>query len=172
MNVVTTGGKFSAKVTFYQQGKQYIRLLQSDCFSKFNPGVEFSADNKASSNSEWTEKGGANEVVPFEIPLKNFLNHIADDNGQVDVCIQLETDNTLTNIQYEVKLDFTHETAAFDVDVKQPDAVVAGVTVDTKLTAWVCAGDDESPNIANNIDTIQVPGKIYICIGEKQFQAH
>ena len=163
-NVATTGGKFSADVTFYQQGNQYIRILKNDCKTKFTPGVEFSADSKASSKSEWAETGGANDVVPFEIPLKNFLNHIADDNRQVDICIQLETDNTLTNIQYEVKLDLTHETAAFSVDVKQPDAVVAGVTVNTQLTAWVCAGDDASPVLANKIDELEVPGKIYICI--------
>ena len=63
-----------------------------------------------------------------------------------------------------MKLDLTHETAAFSVDVKQPDAVVAGVTVTTQLTAWVCAGDDASPVLANKIDELEVPGKIYICI--------
>lgn len=85
----------------------------------------------------------------------------------MDICIQLESDNTYSNTRVTIKLDLT-SSAGVSVEAEQPDAVdLNDVTVETTVDAWVCAGDDADPKIPDNeIETLEVPGKIYVCIRE------
>ena len=162
----TADGIISATAEFYQDGNRYIRVFQNDCVSKFNPGVEFSiVDGGSSEGSEWYGTGTTSDPVNFEIPTANLHEHLNDvDGGEVDVCIQLETTNTLSNIQIKVLLDLTGATTAFTVGVKQPDAINTSVSIETDVVAWVCDGSDANPDTTNRIQTLEVPGKIYVCI--------
>ena len=129
--------------------------------------MDFTVGGVSSADSEWTENGNANEKVDFVIPLKHLNGHLdTTDAGKVDVCIQLETVNTLSNTQVTVQLDLTHSATAVSVEAKQPDAIdLAPVNIETKVDAWVCAGNADNPAITDTkIDSLEVPGKIYVCV--------
>ena len=163
----TDGGTIKATAQFFQGGDRYIRVFTNDCETKFDPDVKFTVGGSPSSESEWTKKGSAEEKVDFVIPLKHLNDHLDNnDGGKVAVCIQLETVNTFTNTQVTVELDLTHSATAVSVEAKQPDAIdLDPVNVETKVDAWVCAGDDADPDFNDTpISSLEVPGKIYVCI--------
>ena len=134
-------------------------------FTASDTDSEESESGTPSTESEWEGEPPQNDSqsqVKFIIPLQTFLDQISKDEGWVDICIQLESDNTYSNTRVTIKLDLT-SSAGVSVEAEQPDAVdLNDVTVETTVDAWVCAGDDAD----EEIETLEVPGKIYVCVRE------
>jgi len=170
LTLTADGNQINGTANFYQGGTKYIRLFTSDCNATFNlPEVEFkyidgNGVETETSDSVYEFFTPANVAEDFILPLDDLYQHLdSDDDGEVTICIQLESVNTLKNFVRNISLDLTDD-YTFDVNATQPEADIADVTVATNVIAWVCDNTSDDPLIDDALDSVEVPGKIYVCI--------
>jgi len=168
------GNKFDGNAKFYQGGQKYIRLFKDDCVTKFaDPAVEFKYLDNDGVETDTTNSvidysspaSPAESDLDFTLPLDDLHEHLSGDNdGTVTVCIQLESVNTLKNFIRTITLDLTDSVTVLTVEAKQPGADIGDVTVNTDVTAWVCDNANGTPDSSSPVTSVEVPGKIYVCI--------
>jgi len=171
LTLTDDGNQLQGTATFFQGGTKYIRLFTSDCATTFSgPPVEFKYDNDNGVETETIgsvysyDSAASAAAKGFTLPLDDLHQHLSGTNdGSVTICIQLESVNTIQNFVRTINLDLT-DGYTVTITAQQPGADIADVTVETDVIAWVCDNTSDDPLIDDALDSVEVPGKIYVCI--------
>ena len=192
LTLTTSDSIITGTADFNQGGQQTIRLFKKNCSDKFETTsgsitdyAEFVVTSTPSPTpsvgSVYSASGNANDDVVFELSMAELYSYLVDntgvaggtdgdakDGGEVTVCIQLESVNTIKNYIQKITIDLTHS-ATINTDAAQPDASVEALNIATDLTAWICdeTSDDASTvsgSKSSAVGEIEVPGRLYVCI--------
>jgi len=105
LSVKPNGNKIDASATFYQGGQQSIKIFAGDCSTASPIQFTIGEINPTNSYTYTAPANPATSIVDFEISLVGISFVRGLDNGDVVLCVELETANTLRHTLVRVDLD-------------------------------------------------------------------